>query len=420
MRDWARRRTALPRDVLVLGIIAFFVAVGFGVLIPVLPVFAKSFQVGNVLVGLVVSVFAFLRLVTSPFCGKLADWLGERTTLAVGIFIVAASSAAAGLATTYWALLVMRGLGGVGSAMFTVSAMTLLLKAAPPAMRGQAAGFFQSGFLIGGMTGPALGGVLSTISLTAPFFFYALTLAVAGTFGLAMLSKPVRRAAEGHSYDRIRPLRAVAADPRYQAACLANLAQGWNNFGVRNSLIPILVVEVLMREPAHTGYAFAVAAVVQTIALAPVGRFVDRVGRRPAMIGGGLLGGVAMVAIPLAPNLWVLIGLLSLGGVAAAALGTAPAAAVGDAAGARAGTPVAVFSMFSDLGAILGPILAGLLADRVGMPAAFAVGAGLMVLGALASMRMPAGVPTEEPTPTTPTRDHRTEEPQGRSTEEPQ
>lgn len=396
LRGWLRRRTVLPGDVIVLGIIAFFVAVGFGVLIPVLPVFAKSFQVGNVLVGLVVSVFAFLRLITSPFCGKIAEWLGERTTLALGIFIVAASSAAAGLATTYWALLLMRGIGGIGSAMFTVSAMTMLLKAAPPAMRGRAVGFFQSGFLIGGMTGPAVGGILSTISLTAPFFFYAFTLAIAGTVGLVRLSKPDHHAAAGTSVEAIRPLRAVAADPRYQAACVANLAQGWNNFGVRNSLIPILVVEVLMRAPAYTGYAFAVAAVVQTIALAPVGRFVDQVGRRPAMIGGGLLGAVSMLAIPAAPNLWVLIGLLCLGGIAAAALGTAPAAAVGDAAGAKGGTPVAIFSMFADLGAILGPILAGLLADTVGMTAAFAVGAGLLALGAVISVRMPPGVPSEK------------------------
>lgn len=392
VREWVRRRTALPRDVVVLAIIAFCVAVGFGVLVPVLPVFARSFEVGNMLVGLVVSAFAFMRLVTSPFCGRIAEWLGERTTLAVGIFIVAASSAAAGLATTYWALLLMRGLGGIGSAMFTVSAMTLLLRSAPTAMRGRAVGFFQSGFLIGGMAGPAVGGALSTISLTAPFFFYAFTLAVAGAVGLALLSK-TSRPDDSTAASEIRPMRQVIADPRYQAACLANLAQGWNNFGVRNALIPILVVETLLAEPAFTGFAFAIAAVVQTIALTPVGRYVDRVGRRSALIGGSLLGAAVMATVPFAPNEWVLIALLCLGGIAAAALGTAPAAAVGDAAGARAGTPVAIFSMFSDLGAIVGPVLAGLLADLVGMPAAFSVGAGLFVLGAVVALRMPSGVP---------------------------
>ena len=83
------------------------------------------------------------------------------------------------------------------------------------------------------------------------------------------------------------PFRAVVRDPRYQAACFSNLAQGWTSFGVRSSLIPVLVVEVLHRPASWTGIAFACAAVAQTIAVGPAGRFTDTVGRRPAMILGG-------------------------------------------------------------------------------------------------------------------------------------
>jgi MFS family permease len=66
---------------------------------------------------------------------------------------------------------------------------------------------------------------------------------------------------------------------------------------------------------------------------------------------------------------------------------------VGDAAGAKGGTAVAVFSMCADVGAIVGPLVAGLLADYVSYPAAFAVGAGLMVIAAALSWRMPRGRP---------------------------
>lgn len=398
MRAWVRRRTDLPRDVIVLGLIAFFVAVGFGVLVPVLPVFTKSFGVNNLQVGMVVSAFALVRLITSPFCGRIAALLGGRTTLAVGIWIVAISSALCGLATSYPWLLVMRGLGGIGSAMFTVSAMTLLLDSVPARQRGRAAGFFQSGFLLGGMTGPAIGGIISQISLAAPFFYYAVTLAVAGTVGLLMLhgTRGVATTAATASAP-VRPMREVLRDPRYQAACLANLGQGWNSMGTRTALTPVLVVEVLHRDTSWTGIAFAVAAVAQTLALGPVGRFVDTVGRRPALVAAGLIGAVGMVVLPWVPNIWALIAVLAVYGLAAAALGTAPPAAVGDAAGARGGTPVAVFSMFSDIGAILGPVVAGLIADQVGMPAAFATGAVLLLAGSLISLRMPPGVPPAEP-----------------------
>ncbi len=215
--------------------------------------------------------------------------------------------------------------------------------------------------------------------MTAPFFFYAGTLAVAGTVGLVLLRTRGDRPDQADAVPVI-PFRQVLRDVRYQAACFTNLAQGWTSFGVRSSLVPVLIVEVLNRPTSWTGVAFACAAVAQTIAVGPAGRFVDTVGRRPAMIGAGLAAGVSMMLVPFAPNIWLLIVVLSAYGVASAFLGTAPAAAVGDAAGGKGGTAVAVFSMCADIGAIVGPLVAGLLADYVSYPAAFAVGAGLMII----------------------------------------
>lgn len=371
-----------------LSAIAFCVAVGFGVLIPVLPVFARSFGVGHFEVGAVVAVFALLRLVASPFCGRLIERLGERLVLAAGIFLVAISSGLAGISQSYLQLLLLRGAGGIGSAMFTVAAMTLLLGSVDAGLRGRASGLYQGGFLVGGMAGPAVGGLISAISLTGPFFFYAGTLAVAGTVGLVLLHRTGGRAELGSGAVSV-PFRQVLRDPRYQAACATNFAQGWTSFGVRTTLVPVLVVEVLDRPTSWTGVAFAVAAVAQTLAVGPAGTFVDTVGRRPAMIGGGVLGAAAIMAVPFAPSIGVLIGALCLYGVAAAFLGTAPAAAVGDAAGGRGGTAVAVFSMCSDVGAIVGPLVAGLLADSFSYGAAFGVGAALIAAAALTALRMP-------------------------------
>jgi MFS family permease len=383
-------RRLLPREIYVLGLVAFCVAVGFGVLVPVLPVFARSFGVGNAEVGAVISAFALMRLISSPLCGWLIKIFSERIIMATGIFIVAISSGLAGVSSSYLQLLTLRGVGGIGSAMFTVSAFTLLLTSVEAGVRGRAAGFFQAGFLIGGITGPAIGGVLSAISLTAPFFFYAGTLVVAGTVGLVLLRSRSAKPEDDPAASLV-PFRTVIRDARYQAACFSNLAQGWTSFGVRSSLVPVLVVELLHRPASWTGIAFAIAAVAQTVAVGPAGRFTDTVGRRPAMILGGTLAAVSIMAVPFAPNIWLFIAVLSLYGVASAFLGTAPAAAVGDAAGSRSGTAVAVFSMCSDIGAIIGPLVAGLLADTVSYPAAFGVGAALMLVAAALSWRMPSG-----------------------------
>ncbi|MBD8584345.1 MFS transporter [Frigoribacterium sp. CFBP 13729] len=373
--------------------------VGFGVVVPVLPVYAASFGVGYVAVGAVLSAFALMRLVASPFVGRMIDVAGERVVLSVGIGIVAVSSGLAGLAHDYVQLLLLRGVGGIGSAMFTISAMTLLLASTTPDRRARSIGFYQGGFLVGGMAGPALGGLLATVSLTAPFFFYAGTLAVAGVVGILLLSPPRRgdAAAAAAAAEPARPLADVLRDVRFRAACVASFAQGWSSLGVRSALVPVLVVEVLLQPTSWTGVLFAVAAVAQTLALAPASRFVDTVGRRPAVIGSFAVAAVSLAAVPFAPGLVTLGALLAVYGVATAFMGTAPAALVGDAAGARGGRPVAIFSMCSDVGAIAGPLVAGLLVDVASFEVAFGTAAALLAVSAIVAIRLPRGIPVPQP-----------------------
>lgn len=379
-------RERLPRDVVVLGVVAFFVMLGFGVVVPVLPVFVREFDVGYLEVGAVVSAFALMRLAMTPFTGWLIDRVGERTMLGVGVGIVAVSSALVGLADSYPAVLILRGAGGIGSALFSVSAMSLLLAASSPGIRGRAMSFYHGGFLIGGMAGPAVGGVLAVISLRAPFFFYAVTLLIAGLIGQLML-RTIGGTDTGAAM-RV-PLSVVLRDVRFRAACLANFAQGWGSMGVRSTLIPVLVVELLHASPAWTGAAFAIAAVAQTVALGPAGRFIDTVGRRPALIAALALAGGVLIAVPFVSSLPTLIGLLCVYGVAAAFMGPAAAASVGDAAGPRNARPVAIFSAFSDVGTILGPLAAGALLDAYSYPVAFASATVFMLMAALYATRMP-------------------------------
>lgn len=376
-----------------LSVAAFFVAVGFGVMIPVLPIFAASFGVSNFLIGLVVSAFAGMRLAISPFCRRISDRIGHRRTIGIGMWIVGVSSALCGLAHSYGELLLWRAVGGLGSAMFTISATALLLAAVGPELRGRASGLYQGGFLLGGMTGPAIGGLLTTVSLTAPFYFYAGTLVIAGTIAFTQLHDPPGMADQA-TIAPTRALRDVARDTRFQAACLASFGQGWQSFGVRSALVPLLVVGALGADASWTGLAFAIAAVAQTAALPAAGRATDLLGRRPVMIVGGLLSGLSTLATPFAPNLQLLIVLLCVYGVGAAALGTAPTAALGDATKGAGSQPVAIYSMVGDIGAIVGPLAAGVLADALGMGAAFAIGAVILFAGAGAALRIPARLDT--------------------------
>src|SRR5690625_23167 len=175
----AKKLPPLPADIWVLVSAAFIVAIGYGIIAPILPQFAASFDLGVTAASIVVSSFAFFRLLFAPMGGRLVDKLGERRVYVVGLLIVAASTYAVAAATTYWQLLLFRGLGGIGSTMFTVSAMALIIRIAPPEARGKATGASASSFLVGNVVGPVAGGLLAGLGMRVPFVIYATGLLLA-------------------------------------------------------------------------------------------------------------------------------------------------------------------------------------------------------------------------------------------------
>lgn len=379
-----RRSGGLPREVLVLGGVAFAVALGFGFVAPAIPVFARHFGVGRTAAGGVISVFAGMRLVCAFGAGRLVERLGERLVLATGIAVVAVSSALAGLATSYPQLLVLRGIGGAGSAMFSVSAATLLLRSVGADQRGRASGLFQGGFLLGGIAGPALGGFVTGVSIRLPFFLYAGTLAAAGTIGLLLLPRAAG-ARDAATETATISVREALRSRAYRAALAAQLADSWSVLGVRSALVPLFVVEGLHASPVWIGVGFVVVAALNAVVLLPAGRLADSAGRRPVLAGGCFIGALSLGVLALPLGLPGYLASMALLGLGSGMLDVAPAAVVGDVLQGRGGTVVAAYQMAGDVGAVSGPLAAGRLADTAGFGAAFGLTAVVMAgAGALA------------------------------------
>jgi MFS transporter, DHA1 family, multidrug resistance protein len=391
---------SLPPEVAVLTAVAFSVALGFGILAPAIPLFAKEFGVSNFAAGGVISVFALVRLATAPVAGRLVNRLGERVVLATGIGIVGVSSLLAGLSDSYAQLLLLRGVGGLGSAMFTVSSFALLLRVVAPNQRGRAAGTYQTGFLLGAIAGPAFGGPLTAWSLRAPFFVYATTLLVAGGVASVFLARAALRQAEvagahGSANPAPTPLGTALRSPAYRSAVANNFAVGWAVFGVRSSLIPLFVVEGLRLGPSWTGAGLALSAVVQALVLIPAGRLADSHGRRPFLRAGAALTLLAGVAMATAGDAPLFLVAMALYGTGSALLGVSSGAIVGDVIGGRGGTPVAAFQMASDAGAFLGPLVAGALADAASFKVAFLATAAISGLALATTLVMPETRPRQ-------------------------
>ncbi|MFE2756522.1 MFS transporter [Actinosynnema sp. NPDC059335] len=390
----------LPGEVWVLVVASFIIALGFGIVAPVLPAYAKSFDVGTFAVSAVVSSFALVRLLFAPMSGRLVNRFGETWVYIVGILIVAVGTGACGFATAYWQLIVFRAFAGVGSTMFTVAAVGLLIRITPAPMRGRASGLWATGFLLGNIGGPIVGALLVEISIQVPFVTYAAALVVAALVVWWFLRRSTLAALDNSTEQVTMSVRTAVRRSAYRAALASGFANGWAVFGVRISLVPLFVVEALRSTPAVAGISLSVFAAGNAAVLMISGKLADSIGRKPVAIAGLAVSAIGTVWLGYSGNVPMFMVASLVAGVGAGLLNPPQNAVVADVIGAKAkGGPVlAAFQMVADCGAIVGPLLAGVLADRFSYGAAFAVTGAMAALALVFWLFAPETLPKADET----------------------
>lgn len=371
----AGRREPISAEIWVLVAAAMIIALGFGIVAPILPQFARSFDVGLMAASSIVSVFALVRLLFAPAGGALVNKLGERRVYIVGLLVVGTSSVLSGLATNFWWLLVFRGIGGMGSVMFTVSAMALLVRLSPPAQRGHTSSLYGTAFLLGSIFGPILGSAMQGLGLRIPFFIYAGAVFTAAAVVVVFLRGGTGgRPVDGEARDTLSLAEAISL-PYYRALLVTGFAHGWSNFGVRIALLPLMAAAIPTLGTQSAGIALTLFALGNAVTQQATGRLVDRVGRRPFLVVGLAVSALATVFFGWVDNLWAFLALSALAGAGAAFIAPASQALMADIIGSNrsGGQALSTYSMSMDLGSIAGTLVAGAIADAVGFGWAFAV-----------------------------------------------
>jgi MFS family permease len=183
--------------------------------------------------------------------------------------------------------------------------------------------------------------------------------------------------------------------PTYRAALVASFANGWTVFGVRVALVPLFVVEALRQSETWAGFALAVFAAGNAATLLVSGRLADRRGRKPPVLAGLVVSAVATGLLGLAPSAGLFLALSLVAGVGSGLVNPPMTAAVADVIGSRArgGTVLAGFQMAADVGAIVGPLAAGAVAQAVGFDLAFALTGAISVIALGFWLRAPETLP---------------------------
>jgi MFS family permease len=392
----ALKRVRSDERLLVICGSTVLVMAGQGMVGPVLPLFARDFGVSAAVVGLTFTAFGLARLLLNIPAGIWADRRGRRFLLVGGPLITSIGMLGSGLSPSIWVLLGWRLVAGAGSALYMTGAQIYLVDIAGADRRARYLATNQGALLVGVSAGPAIGGLMAAaFGLRAPFLFVGV--AALGTATYAWFRLPETGPTDGGAKAADGPpvtaddQRKAKAERRALAAQFFRSRQfvavglvSMSVFAIRSSrqsLIPLHASETFGIDTGRIGLLFAAIGVVGLVLIGPAGWLADNAGRKPMIVVTGFLAAAGTVATALAPTAGLLVLAVMFGATATSAIGPAPGAFVADLAPDELrGSAMGAYRTWGDAGIVLAPPVAGLLADTVSIPWAFAATAAFVFM----------------------------------------
>jgi multidrug resistance protein len=365
---------------------------GFGAMIPSLPLYAQSFGVPASAVGMAVAVYGLARFFTAVPSGQLSDRLGRRPTLAIGGIISAIGNLWCAVAGSFPEFIIARFVAGAGAGLIVTTGQIVLADITTPERRGRMLSLYQGTFIFAVGIGPFPGGLLAEhYGLAAPFWAYGVAALLATAVAWFAVSetrdmgKNSGTQAMGPKLSFIDQTRLLTSKMGFALISVIVFMGAIVRTGGLFTVIPILAKDRLDLSVAAIGFALMLGSVSGLIAAYPLGWMTDRFGRKAVIVPATVISGSSMLLYCFAPSYaWFIVASI-VWGVAISALGTAPAAYAADSAppGMNAAA-MSTFRMIADAGYVAGPLLLGLIVDLFGAVAALAFAAFLVMMSGVA------------------------------------
>jgi DHA1 family tetracycline resistance protein-like MFS transporter len=290
----------VTRPLLIIFLTIFVNLVGFGIIVPLLPYYAETFGASPVVIGLLFAVFSLCQLVAAPALGDLSDRYGRRPILIfslAGTVVSFAMLAVAHSITMLFAARIVDGLSGgnISTARAYVADVT------EPKDRARAYGLIGAAFGLGFILGPALSGILSHISYTAPIWAAAAVTLVATAMAWLWLPETVHRARAGAG-NPFSYLPALLRRPVIRRVLAIDFVYWWA-FAIFQTTFALFAARRFSFDVARTGYFFAAFGVLGALIQGGMIRHVvRRLGDKPTFMIGLTLGAVGLVGAALAQS----------------------------------------------------------------------------------------------------------------------
>lgn len=380
----------LVQDPLILPIYlpTLLMAISYGMLTPIHPLFAASFDVSYGVIGLVVGAQSLGMLLGDLPAGMIQQRIGQKKSLASGILLMMISTGVLFWANSIILVLALRFMTGFGHAMTAISRHSYIAEVTSSGQRGRSVALFGGVARMGMFIGPIVGGSLATAqSLRTPFlvyglfFFAALILFVAFT-PTSQAPDPDRNTLNKYSLSLSNTARSNRKN-LFTAGAGQMLFQ-LIRMAPRQIILPLVAADSLGLDVQSIGIILSITSAVDMTLFYPAGLIMDRFGRKYAIITSilGLILGTALIPMANGYNGLMLVGLL-IGFANGLGSGTMMTLGADLAPPNVRAEFISLWRVVGDIGATSAPLIVGWVADTFLLSTAPGVIAGIGLVGAL-------------------------------------
>ena len=380
------------RNVLIwMCVLIFANQLGFGAMVPSLPLYAETFGVSGAAIGLAIGVYGLARFVLAIPSGQISDKWGRKPALAIGGFLSTAGNLLSVYATDYPEFLIARFIAGAGAGMVVTTGSVILADITTPARRGRVIAIYQGTFIFAVGIGPLPGGLLAqNFGLLAPFWFCAFASFIAGSIALFSVKETRHLARQKEIKGTVLPsladqLKILSKNIGFVLVSGIALSHALTRTGGLFNIIPIIGSFRIQLAYDEIGIALAIGSLLGLCAVYPAGVAVDRWGRKAIIVPFTFVTGISFLLFAVAETFFWFAFANALWGIASGIGGSAPAAYAADSAppGMNA-SAMSLFRMLGDIGYVVGPILLGFIVDFHGTNVALYMAASILfIIGTL-------------------------------------
>ena len=385
--DFAKRGQARSRlsPVFVVFMTLFIDATGFGIIIPLLPFYAETFQAGSAALAVLIASFPLMQFIFSPILGRISDNVGRKPVLVISMLTSAGSFVLFAVANSFFILLLSRIVAGLATE--TAVAQAYIADITSKKERASGIGKTGAAHAAGFIIGPAIGGTLSVYGFSAPAFAAVFLTVINLLFVLFFLPESlpqedsILQVVANSNDGFLRKLLDAFSKPLIGTVLLIFFIMflSWSAIPV---IMPLLGVIFFGFGSVEMSYFFIYMGTIQIMWQGVIiGRLTEKIGEEQLIAFGPLLLMLGVFLMPLIPNIVIFVFSLTIISLASGMMRTVVPSFISKISPANEqGGILGVTNGVASIARVPGPLIAGFLFEFAGSAAPFFASAAMLMV----------------------------------------